>query len=460
MRSKIALRAAALLTALLTLSLPGEAEDTGADCAVATASCLLEDAGQVAETLSRAGDRDEAAFAIATALSRMGRFDDALVKAKEISDTRVTADVLGEIAMGMAKAGAYARAHEIALDIPDAREDWIRVRTVEAVAAAAAAGGNIDAAFDQVMAIDNPFRRSQAQAEIALAVAQTGNFRLAIGAASRIATDYWFSPDQHQLKIASGLVSRAGEFDQFWFYEALAHIARLQALEGDAASALQTAAAIPDIAGRSRAMARIGALQAAAGNIEAAFNTASRIEMAYGDLDVLIAIVDSRAHAGNFEAALDLAQQIAAAYADTGGLAAVALRRAEHGLFDNALETIALIPNPGNRTRALTGLAVAMVDAGRADEALRVTAMIYDNEDRGLAVRDVAIRIAVLGDVERALNVADEHARPRDRGDLAVAIAVERAKAGDVPGAAATARAIKDDLFRAIALATIAPFAG
>ncbi len=456
----IAMRVVLGLAALLVWTLPGRAEDTRADCAVATASCLLEDAGLVAETLSRSGDRDEAAFAIATALSRMGRFDDALAKAREISDTRVAADVLGEIAMGMAKAGAYERAHEIALDIPDAREDWVRVRTVETVAAATAASGNVDAAFDQVMAIDNPFRRSQAQAEIALSVARTGNFRLAIGAASRIATDYWFSPDQHQLKIASGLVSRAGEFDQFWFYEALAHIARLQALEGDSSGALQTAAAIPDIAGRSRAMARIGALQATAGNIDAAFSTAARIEMAYGDLDVLIAIVDSRAHAGDFEDALELAQRVAGVYADTGGLAAVALRRAEHGLFDEALETIALIPNPGNRTRALTGVAVAMVDAGRADEALRVTAMIFDSEDRGLAVRDVALRLAALGEVERALSVAAEHARPRDRGDLDVAIAVERAKAGDVPGAAAFARAIENDLFRAIALAAVAPFAG
>lgn len=454
------MRVALGLAALLTWTAPGKTEDAGTDCAVATAACLLADAGQIAETLSRSGDRDEAAFAIATALARMGRFDDALAKTSAISDTRVAADVLGEIAMGIAKTGAYERAHKIALDIPDAREDWIRVRTVETIAAAAAAAGHVDAAFDQLMAIDNPFRRSQAQAEVALAVAQTGNFRVAIGAASRIATDYWFSPDQHQLKIASGLVSRAGEFDQFWFYEALAHIARLQALEGDSASALQTASAIPDIAGRSRAMARIGAWQATAGDIDAAFSTAARIEMAYGDLDVLVAIVDSKARAGDFEEALDLAQRVAAVYADTGGLAAVALRRAEHGLFDEALETIALIPNPGNRTRALTGVAVAMVDAGRADEALRVTAMIFDNEDRGLAVRDVALRLAARGEVERALTIATEHARPRDRGDLDVAIAVERAKAGDVPGAAATARAIQSDLFRAIALAAVAPFAG
>ena len=44
---------------------------------------------------------------------------------------------------------------------------------------------------------------------------------------------YWFTADQLDHKIASGLVARTGEFNHYWFYQALVQIAEIQARAGD-----------------------------------------------------------------------------------------------------------------------------------------------------------------------------------------------------------------------------------
>lgn len=70
----------------------------------------------------------------------------------------------------------------------------------ETLAIEQARAGEIDAAFDTIAAITNPYRRSQSQAAIAMAAARAGNIPDAMHAASQVGTNYWFSPDQHQLQ--------------------------------------------------------------------------------------------------------------------------------------------------------------------------------------------------------------------------------------------------------------------
>ncbi len=427
------------------------------DCAGPLPDCLLAEAAAAAENAARPAERDEIHIAVATALADLGRIDEALRAAAQIGEPYTLAEALGDISTAAARAGDFDHAYRIAIDIVDARVRSARIAALERLAAAQAAAGEVDAAFDTVVAIDNPFRRSEAQAAIAVSVARTGDIPGAIRAASRIATQYWFTADQHRLKIASGLVSRSGDFDQFWFYEALVTIARIQAEKGDLIGALKTAKSIPDAAGRSRATARVAAVQAARGDIEGALETARRIEVAYGDLEAMVAIAAARATAGDFPAALELAGEIARAYGDFSGLVAIAVRQAGRGQVADSLATAAGIDNPHSRTQALAGIADALVRRGQVPEALEVAGRIPAAGDRAAAVRAIAVVLTERGRTAEALEVAGTAGR-RDHGEVVVAIALTQAAAGDTEGAIATALWLEDDMYRAIALAGIAPF--
>lgn len=426
-------------------------------CTAPLALCLLTEAEEVSADLRRAADRDEVLYAIVSAKVALGDFSTARAKADEIAGIKVGSEALGEIARGLAATGDFDGALEVALSIPDERQDSVRIKTLESVASELGAIGQVDAAFKAVEAIDNPYRRSEAQARIAAAVARAGDPERAIRVATRIATDYWFSPDQDQRKVASGVVSRAGEFDQSWFYESLADIARIQAVHADFKAAYQTAMAIPDAAGRSRALSHVGVLQAAAGDIDGAYRTAARIDAAYGDLEVLLAIVDAKAKVQDFAAATELAERIAQTYADYTGLMSVALRHAEAGAFDLAQATAARVDNPERRATALMGIAVSMVAAGQLDEAIAVSKLLTDPGVEVRALRAIAVELARGGEVATALQVAEDHASWGDQEDIVLAVALAQAQSGDLDGAIETARRIEDEMYRALALAGIAP---
>lgn len=428
-------------------------------CSTALPDCLLGEAAAAAETVARPGLRDEVRFSIAVALADMDRLDEALEVAAEIVDPWTLADAQGEIAKAAARAGEYSRAYVIAVTIVDPRVRSARIAAFESLAIQQAAAGEIDAAFDTVVAIANPYRRSEAQAAIATSVARAGDIPGSIRAAARIGTNYWFTPDQHELKIASGLVPRAGEFDHFWFYQALVNIAQIQAQSGDVLGALQTAKSIPDFAGRSRAASRIAGVQADAGDPDGALTTAARVETPYGDLEALVAIARAKARAGDFAGALDLASEVATAYGDGGGLMAVAIEQAGQGLLDDSLETVSQIDNLDTLTQALAGITRALASNARIDDALEVAVMIQA-EDRPAAIREIAVRLAEAGDPVRALEVAAEFAGRRNHDEVVVAVAVAQAQSGDLDGAVATALGLEDTVYRAIALASIAPFAG
>jgi hypothetical protein len=428
----------------------------GFDCAESVSDCLVAEARRSAEGLSRPILRDEAHFAIVVALAGLGRIDEARDEVASIHNAATRAEALGEISNAAAQSGDFETAFDIAFGMLDARNHSARIVALERLAETQAANGEIDAAFETVLAIDNPYRRSEAQAAIAVSVARSGDITGGIRAASRIATDYWFSSDQPQFKIASGLVSRSGEFDQFWFFEALVKIAVIQARNGDIVGALQTAKSIPDQAGRSRATGRVAAVQAENGDIGGAFETAERIDAAYGDLEAMTAIAGALAAAGNTDAALELAHEIQRAYGSGTALVAIATEQARRGAFDASIALVGHLGAVEDRTAALAAIAREFARRDRLDEAMDVLAQLADAKVRYLAMTDIVDMLARSGKADRALQLAMEHASARDIDDHIVTIVLTLADNGETDAAIMTASEIEDPMFRAIAFAGIA----
>jgi len=331
-----------------------------------------------------------------------------------------------------------------------------RILALEAIAVEQARRGDVDGAYETVVAIANPYRRSEAQAAIALSVARTGDISGAVRAASRIATDYWFTADQNSRKIPSGLVVRSREFDQFWFFEALAGIAAIEAAAGDVESALQTAHAIPDVAARSRALGRIAAVQAGLGDLEGARLTAQLIEGAYGDAEALIAMADAMAARGNMGPATDLARQIGSAYGNAGALVLVAGRLAEAGAITEALALAAEIGTIEHLTRARIAIARAHARRGEVAAALDLLARVPDRGEQVAAVAAICAGLAEAGDGAGALALAHAHARGPALDELMLAIALAQGRTGQEAAAVATAEGIEDALVRILAAAGLA----
>ncbi len=436
------------------------AQDRPVECNPPTSDCLLEQARMAAEGLGRQLQKDEAHFAIAAALARLGRLDEANEEKLQISNPITQAEVEGEIVRAAARAGEFDSALEIALGIGDVRNRSAMVLALEALAVEQAAQGEIDDAFDTVIAINNPFRRTQAQAAIAVSVAETGDIPKAIRTAARIGMDYWFAAGENPNKIASGLVARTGEFDHYWFYDALAQIAELQAKGGDILSAMQTAHAIPDQVGRGHALSRIAAVQAQQGQIDAALESARRIDAAYGDQMAMIAISDGMAAVGDHDAALELALSIRKTYGDGAALTALAVRYARAEEFEQGLQTLAMIDVLADLNQARAAVAMEFARAGQLMEALDLAAEIPDRNERFEAVEAMVVMLAAAGDPTSAMELAEAFAASSDLDELTMAIALALGQQGDISGALDTIGGVEDEMFRAIALAGLAESAG
>ncbi|MYF88000.1 MAG: hypothetical protein F4186_00545, partial [Boseongicola sp. SB0676_bin_33] len=366
--------------------------------------------------------RDEVHFAISAALAELGRPAEAVQEAGLIENPITKAEAEAEIVRAAARQGAFDTAFEIAVEIGDARNRSAKDLALETLAVEQAARGLIDGAFDTVVAINNPFRRSEAQAAIAVSVARSGDIPSAMHAAARIGMDYWFTAEQNRFKIASGLVARSDRFDHYWFFEALAEIAKIQSQNGDIDAGLQTAHAIPDLAGRARALAGIAAEQVAQGNIEAALTTARRIEASYGDHEAMVAISDGLAAAGDFGGALEMARAIQETYGDGAALAALAERQAMMGAYDESDATLTDIAEIEDldRARAIIAREYARIDRSKA--ALDMVGRIANRNKRFDAVLAIAVTLATEGKTDRALDLVTEFAGRADAEELVTAV--------------------------------------
>ena len=423
-------------------------------------ACLIQEARAGADALSDRADRDEVYFEIVITLAGRGEGQSALALAGQIGNPTTFAEAEAEIAIAEAQQGNFETAMQIAMAILDSRENSVRVMALEQLAMEQAKRGAIDTAFETVLAIDNPYRRSEAEANIAKAIAHAKDMDGAFRASARIATSYWFSSGQPQFKVASGIVSRSTEFDDYWFYEALVSLAVLQARAGDVVGALRTARSIPDLESRSRATSGISIAQADSGDIGGALDTARRIEAAYGDSAAMIAIAGAKVRAGNAEGARDLAQQIWIAYGNDAGFAAVAVEQVRAGAVADGLRYLDLIKSQQTRTRALRDIGQILASAGKVDEAVAVVSRIDEAGERDLAFEVVTTALARIGLGTRALAVAQALADGALADKLSISVLVEMARAGDSNTGLAAAYAIADPMSRNIALAELARLGG
>jgi tetratricopeptide (TPR) repeat protein len=436
------------------------AESAAQNCDDLTSACLLAKAREPIADMSRQLDRDEAHFALTAALAGLGRLDEARHEAAIIENASTRADALGEIVVAAARMGNFDDAFDVAISAADGRFVSAQIEALEALAIEQAARGDIEGAFETVVAIANPYRRSEAQAAIAISVARSGQIADAIRAASRIGMGYWFTSDQNDHKVASGIVARNSEFDHYWFFEALTEIADIQSRAGDFWGAIQTAQAIPDLVGRSRALSRIAAVQADIGDIQAAIETAQMIDLAYGDREALVSIASGMAQHGDFEDALTLARSVQDTYGDGHGLIVLAEHKSRLSLFDDSIQIALEISNIEHADVAWAGIAAEFARNGQLDRANEILTRIPDRNKRFETVLKIVEKLALVGDDPAAMILARQYASPRDLDELTMTIALAVASRGDLDTAWRLAQEIRDGMYRAITLAGMAKHAG
>ena len=457
---------------LMGAATPGRADP---DCPAPAAPCLMAlaraELAAIATTDRQRGARDEVHFALALAEAAGGALDAALAEVASIADPVTRNEAQGRVAAEAARLGAFDLAEALALEIGGGRSLEARTTALQAVAVARAraSADGVDAGFRTLAAITNPYRRSEAEAHLALARAEAGDSKGAIAAAARIARGYWFHDTQASHQIASGLVVRAREFDHFWLHEALTRIAEIEARVGDAAAALRIAQAIPDHEGRALAQGRIAAALARQGRIPEARSIAAGIDAAYGDRAALIAIARAEAAAGDLAAALTLAQDLQRAYGDETALAAIARdlgAQADAGSsgqgsgdWDRA-QTMALqITDPDLRAAALTDLAGQAALAGDLARANDALARLATAPARADALAQITQDLARAGQAGAARQLLAAGPIGRDDPEIALALLLAQAEGGDAMGAQGAVVALPGAMYRALAYAGLARLA-
>jgi tetratricopeptide (TPR) repeat protein len=448
---------AVAVVAAISLALGARAQEA---CLDQTWECLLAEALKTSEDIYDSFDRDEVYFEGIKTYLAFEKIVEARETSLKIANPITHAEAERTIAEVLARLGDFDGARATAFEILDSRNDSARIRAFEAIAVEEARAGNVESAFDTVIAIDNPYRRSQAQAAIAETVALDGDLDAAIRAATRIATDYWFNDGQPQFKIASGVVSRASEFDDYWFYHALVRIAAIQCQNGNDVGATQTARAIPDLVARSAGFTEIARAQAGRGDIENALATARLVEAAYGDQDALLAVVGAIARSGDLEHAEELARDILDSYGSDRGFVHLAAGRAADGDLEGALAEFGRLTNVESKALAAQEISVNIAEQGNLWSAIALIQQIPEIGVREETFRQLAIELVNLGRKDEALSLAREFGSNASANELIYSILEAQALQGDQDNAIQFARNLPDPMARGIALALIARVLG
>jgi tetratricopeptide (TPR) repeat protein len=190
--------------------------------------------------------------------------------------------------------------------------------------------------------IEDGWGRSWALREIAIAVAEAGQFDRALQIAQKI-------DELDRSSVLVGVLAKAGQFDR----------------------ALQIAQKIEDASGRSWALSDIAIVLAKAGQFDRALQIAQKIE----DESIRSwALVGVLAKAGQFDRALQIAQKIEDESIRSWALVGVL---AKAGQFDRALQIAQEeTENELDHSLALKYIAAALAEAGQLDRALEVAETI------------------------------------------------------------------------------------
>jgi tetratricopeptide (TPR) repeat protein len=184
--------------------------------------------------------------------------------------------------------------------------------------------------------IEDGWGRSWALREIAIAVAEAGQFDRALQIAQKI-------DELDRSSVLVGVLAKAGQFDR----------------------ALQIAQKIEDASGRSWALSDIAIVLAKAGQFDRALQIAQKIE----DESIRSwALVGVLAKAGQFDRALQIAQEETENELDHSlALKYIAAALAEAGQLDRALEVAETIDHPIARLQALAAIVAAKREAEKGE---------------------------------------------------------------------------------------------
>ncbi len=426
------------------------------------AARLLNDAKQIARTITRPNDLENVLQWIAESLAKAGDFDRAEQTANTITYTHPPhrTETLTRVAEAVAKAGDFARAEHLARTItypPSLAEALARVAGVVAKAGESGRATRLLNDAEQAARTDT-LRRSalEALARVAGSVAEAGDFDRAEHIARTITSFHW---QANALARLAGAVAKSGDFDRA---ELIARTITDRHWKEDARY------------WKTEALTRVAEAVALAGDFERAEHIAHTMTESYNRVDMLVRIAGAAAKAGDFERAEHIAHTITDdPTSSTNALVRIAEAAAEAGDFDRA-EHIAHTMTDGYwKVKALAGVAGVVAEA---DESGRATRLVDDAEHlaRTITERFEFNRVNMLvwaaeagakagesGRAARLLEDAEHIAHTIDhtysRADALARVAEALAKSGDFDRAERIAHTITlDRSHRAKALVALA----
>jgi serine protease Do len=405
--------------------------------------------------------RPDLPIARAQLLAASGDAQAARAAAKTITDEYARTDMLARAVASQASAGdseTVVRALERLEDggILDPEE---QDRAFRKIASALAEAGDFAVAIASARRIDGASDRASALRELGVAQAEAGD-RQAAGRS-----------------LSEALAAAQRIDDAWWRTWALEKIAAAQAKAGEFAAALATARQIDDASDRASALRELGVAQAESGDRQAAARSLSealgaalRIDDARWRASALgkLGVAQAKAGAGpaaarSFSEALAAAGRIDDASKLASALRELGVAQAKAGDFAAALATARRIDDALERTWALVDIVAAQAEAGDFAAALATARQIDDALGRTGALWEIAAaqaeaddRQAAARSLSEALGAALRIDDALERTWVLVDIVAAQAEAGDFAAALATARRIDDAWERASVLWKIA----
>lgn len=331
----------------------------------------------------------EALGEIADGLVRLGDIDGALEIADLVPREYFQADVAARILAGEVEAADIASALQIARKIRIAR---LRAVVLALAATAQAEKGyradgrkTLGEALQVAAQLSQDWERSEALQAIAAAQAAAGEVQAALQTAAAIR-------------------------DPVRKEDALRGIAMTQARLKDIPGALRTADSIQDARRKVSALNDIGTVQARRGDIQASLQTAATIPKDHSRGTILREIAAAQARAGEVKRALETASEIREDFVKAEALREIAAIQVTAGDIQGAFRTVAMIQSVANigktgTARALREMAAAQAQKGDVAGALRTAASISQDDEhmQRWAFRDIAVAQAVSGDIQGGL---------------------------------------------------------
>ncbi len=354
-----------------------------------------EGALKTAGLVWREGYRDSAMSVIVAAQLETGRVQDAMKTAERNAGTRLAVSLTAQIAVAQAKKGdktSGVRVLEHAVQLgASLQRPWEKSESLQYIAAAKAALGDIGGAVETINAIQEPTIKDIAWDSIAVAHATAGNMQAALGAAEHMQN------------------ARRKAFT-------LRDIGKIQSRRGDTQGALEIASGIQDRLAKAWLLRDVAGAQAAAKDIKTALKTVAAIQEDFIRAEALREIAAAQIKNGDMPGAL---QSVSAVPPDFKRMALRELAAAQAKLGDvkSALRTAGTIDDEQrSRVWAHRDIVVAQSIAGDVQGAFKTLGMIQDGEVdfvlSGSAARWIMAAQAKRGDVRQALEWADSQTSP------------------------------------------------